>query len=69
MRAREVNRTIERRGGVIIRQRGSHRTYLVEVDGTRAQTVVPQHTGDIPTGTLRAIQRDLEPVLGRGWLI
>jgi len=26
------------------------------------------HTGDIPTGTLRKIERDLEPYLGKGWL-
>lgn len=27
-----------------------------------------QHPGDIPAGTLRSIERDLEPVLGKGWL-
>jgi predicted RNA binding protein YcfA (HicA-like mRNA interferase family) len=31
-------------------------------------TTVPQHSGDIPAGTLRAIERDLEPALGKGWL-
>ncbi|AWR21948.1 putative RNA binding protein YcfA (HicA-like mRNA interferase family) [Aurantimicrobium minutum] len=30
--------------------------------------VVPQHGGDIPIGTLRAIERSLEEVLGKGWL-
>jgi hypothetical protein len=34
----------------------------------KAATTVPQHTGDIPAGTLRAIERDLEPALGKGWL-
>ncbi len=69
MRAREVNRVIERLGGVAVRQRGSHRVYVAQAGGVQAQTTVPQHTGDIPTGTLRAIQRDLEPVFGKGWLI
>jgi len=29
---------------------------------------VAQHTGDIPVGALRAIERDLEPAFGKGWL-
>ena len=68
MKAREVNRKIEVRGGLILRQRGSHRFYRVEVDGAVAHTTVPQHPGDIPIGLLRKIERDLEPVLGKGWL-
>lgn len=60
---------IERSGGALVRQRGSHRLYrVVAADGTTAQTVVPQHGGDIPVGTLRAIERDLVPVLGERWL-
>jgi len=31
-------------------------------------TTVAQHAGDIPAGTLRAIERDLEPAFGKGWL-
>jgi hypothetical protein len=34
-----------------------------------ARTSVSQHAGDIPRGTLGAIQRDMEPVFGKGWLI
>jgi predicted RNA binding protein YcfA (HicA-like mRNA interferase family) len=73
MRAREVNRRIERLGGKMVRQVGSHRRYVViysDAAGreTTVATTVPQHTGDIPAGTLRAIERDLEPALGRGWL-
>jgi len=33
-----------------------------------AQTIVAQHRGDIPIGTLRAIERQMEPVFGKGWL-
>jgi predicted RNA binding protein YcfA (HicA-like mRNA interferase family) len=73
VRAREVNRRIERLGGVMIRQTRSHRRYMVtyaNVAGAEAKiaTTVPQHSGDIPAGTLRAIERDLEPGLGKGWL-
>ncbi len=39
------------------------------LDGTTAQTTVAVHgASDIPAGTLRAIERDLEPVFGKGWL-
>ncbi len=68
MKAREVNRLIERLGGEQLRQRGSHRLYRAAKDGVTAQTTVPQHTGDIPTGTLAAIRRDMEPVFGKGWM-
>lgn len=72
MRAREVNRRIEQLGGHQIRQRGSHRQF--EASTTRngetvtARTTVAQHSGDIPNGTLRAIEKDMEPVFGKGWL-
>jgi predicted RNA binding protein YcfA (HicA-like mRNA interferase family) len=68
-----VNRRIERLGGVMVRQVGSHRRYVVVFTNdsgveARAATIVPQHSGDIPAGTLRAIERDLEAALGKGWL-
>jgi len=73
MRAREVNRRIERLGGVIARQVGSHRRYVAsytDAAGREATvaTTVAQHAGDVPAGTLRAIERDLEPAFGKGWL-
>jgi len=69
MRAREVNRKIERAGGVHTRTVGSHKRYEVTVKGVTASTSVPQHPGDIPTGTLYKIQKDLAPALGRKWLL
>ena len=33
-----------------------------------ARTTVAQHASDVRPGTLRAIERDLEPVFGKGWL-
>lgn len=73
MEAREVNRRIERLGGVMARQVGSHRRYVVTYTGAAGEqatvtTTVAQHAGDIPAGTLRAIERDLEPAFGKGWL-
>jgi predicted RNA binding protein YcfA (HicA-like mRNA interferase family) len=73
VRSREVNRRIERLGGVMARQVGSHRRFVVtytDAAGRQAtvRTTVAQHAGDIPAGTLRAIERDLEPAFGKGWL-
>jgi predicted RNA binding protein YcfA (HicA-like mRNA interferase family) len=73
MRAREVNRRIERLGGKMVRQVGSHRRYPAKyqdaegIEG-RVATTVPQHQGDIPIGTLRAIEQDMKPAFGEGWL-
>lgn len=54
------------------RQVGSHRRYAVtgtDAGGPRTWfTTVPQHTGDNPAGTLRAIERDLQGAFGAGWL-
>jgi predicted RNA binding protein YcfA (HicA-like mRNA interferase family) len=73
MTAKEVIRLIERRGGVLLRQRGSHRHYETQAilaDGTEAtaRTTVTYPAGDIRPGTLRAIERDLKPVFGKGLL-
>jgi len=68
VRARDVNRRIERLGGVPVRQKGSHRRYRVTSNGITAFTTVAQHPGDMPIGTLAQIERDLAPVLGEKWL-
>lgn len=60
-----MNRRLESLGAEMVRQVGSHRRYRA---GT-CLTTVPQHgSRDIPAGTLRAIERDMEPCLGKGWL-
>ncbi|MFG1917641.1 type II toxin-antitoxin system HicA family toxin [Micromonospora sp. NPDC048898] len=73
VRAREVVQRIERLGGWQVRQRGSHRMFQASAeleDGSKVtvRTVVPQHGGDLPIGTLRAIERDMAPLFGKGWL-
>jgi predicted RNA binding protein YcfA (HicA-like mRNA interferase family) len=56
------------------RQTGSHLRYAVTYTDpatgaeVTAFTTVAQHPGDIPAGTLRAIERDLEVAFGKGWL-
>lgn len=68
MKAREVNRAIERRGGYVLRQVGSHRRYEARKGDMVCKTTVAQHAGDIPAGTLRKIEKDMEPVFGERWL-
>ncbi len=74
MRARQVIREIERRGGRFVRQVGSHARYdaaYVREDGSEGKvaTTVAMHPGDIPTGTLRKIEKDLAPAFGEEWLL
>jgi predicted RNA binding protein YcfA (HicA-like mRNA interferase family) len=65
MTGKEVLRSLMRPGCSVARQRGSH----VRVRCGECQTRVPVHAGkDLPPGTLRAIERDLDPCLGKGWL-
>jgi predicted RNA binding protein YcfA (HicA-like mRNA interferase family) len=73
--AREVVRRIEDRGGHLVRQKGSHATYEVVRRDEKGEVVakaraqVPIHSGDVPPGTLRSIQRQLLAVFEEGWLI
>ena len=74
MSAMQVIRRIEELGGHHVRTRGSHATYAAESRGeagevlTTARAQVPIHAGDAAPGTLRSIQRQLEPVPGERWL-
>jgi predicted RNA binding protein YcfA (HicA-like mRNA interferase family) len=64
MSGKEVLRIITKLGGEVVRQRGSH----VRVRcGSCGSTVPMTGSRDLPPGTLRAIERDLEPELGEGW--
>ncbi len=41
----------------------------MRIECGECRTTVPIHASDdLPRGTLRAIERDLEPCLGRTWL-
>ncbi|RIK10736.1 MAG: hypothetical protein DCC49_02095 [Acidobacteria bacterium] len=65
MTDRELIRRLRRQGCEGVRQSGSH----MVVRCGHCQSVVPRHAGrDLGTGLLRAIERDLEPCLGRKWL-
>lgn len=66
MTGREVLKVVLRRGCENLRQRGTH--VIVCCPGG-CQSVIPVHGGqDIPVGTLRSIERVLEPCLGKRWL-
>jgi predicted RNA binding protein YcfA (HicA-like mRNA interferase family) len=67
MTAREVVRALTRLGAVEVRQKGSHRRYVSACG--KCATTVAMHAGDIPKGTLRSIERAMEPCYGKGWLL
>jgi predicted RNA binding protein YcfA (HicA-like mRNA interferase family) len=65
MKAKELLRILRKKGCIEARQESSH----IIVRCGACQTTVAVHAGkDIPKGTLRAIERNLEPCLGKGWL-
>ena len=65
MTGKDLLRRLRRLGCVVLRQKGSH----VRVRCVKCATTVPLHPGeDLGVGLLRAIERDLEPCLGKGWL-
>jgi len=49
----------------VVHQDGSPQKWRLH-DGS--SVIVPVHSDDIPTGTLRSIERQGEPALGRMWL-
>lgn len=65
MKAKELLRLLRAHGCIEVRQKGSH----VRVQCTRCFTTVPVHAGeDLGPGLLKAIERQLEPCLGKGSL-
>lgn len=65
MTAKDVRRMLRSLGCIEVRQSGSH----LRVERGHCRTTVPAHAGEtIGPGLLRAIERDLEPCLGKGWL-
>lgn len=65
MKAKEILRILRRKGCVELRQKGSH----IRIQCGSCFTVVPVHAGEeLGAGLLKAIERDLEPCLGKGWL-
>jgi predicted RNA binding protein YcfA (HicA-like mRNA interferase family) len=65
MTTRSLRRILKELGCAEVRQVGSH----LRVECGTCRTTVPVHAGeDLKPGTLRAIERDLEPCPGKGWL-
>lgn len=78
MKHQQVIAKIEKLGGEFVWQTGSHRRYKAvdtTIDESReprratAITTVQVHKDkDMPMGALRAIEKQLEPAFGKGWL-
>lgn len=66
MTSREVIRILKRLGCVELRQSGSHKFF--ESPCGKCRTPVADHPGDIPSGTLHRIRKDMAPCLGPDWL-
>jgi predicted RNA binding protein YcfA (HicA-like mRNA interferase family) len=65
MTSRELTKLLEAKGCTFVRSgKGSHQIWRCPGG---CQTVIPSHRGDIPSGTLRSIQRSLEACLGKEW--
>ena len=65
MKAKELLKKLAALGCVVVRQKGSH----VRVRCGVCFTTVPVHAGeDLGVGLLKAIERDLEACLGKGWM-
>jgi len=65
MKAKDLRRILALKGCAEVRQKGSH----LRVECGSCVTTVPIHPGeDLGPGLLRAIERDLEPCLGKRWL-
>lgn len=65
MTGKELLKLLRSLGCEEVRQKGSH----VRVRCGTCFTTVPVHAGqDLGPGLLRAIERDLEPCLGEGWM-
>ena len=65
MTGKDLLRRLRALGCIELRQKGSHERVRCGKCDTTAQV----HAGqDLPPGTLRAIVRDLESCLGKGWL-
>ncbi len=65
MKARELLKVLREAGCATSEGNGAH----IKIQCGKCRSVVSFHAGhDIAKGTLRAIERQLEPCLGKGWL-
>lgn len=65
MKARELLKILRNKKCVELRQKGSH----IRIQCGNCHTTVPNHPGEeLGIGLLKAIKKDLEPCLGKGWL-
>lgn len=67
-KAKDLNKVLVKKGAYVVRQKGSHRLFRVDHADGFCQSVVPQHGGDVPVGTVKSIEKDFEQAFGKGWL-
>ncbi len=65
MTGKQLLKRLRKFGCVELRQRGSH---VIVRCGDRVTTVPVHAREELGPGLCRAIERDLEPALGKGWL-
>lgn len=65
MTSRELRKLLKSKGCVEVRQTGSH----LRIVCGKCKTTIPVHKGeDLGRGLLKAIEKQLAPCLGDGWL-
>lgn len=60
LRMRELVKEMERRGFALLRHGGKHDIYALASSGH--QIVVPRHPGDMPTGLVKRLQKELNKI-------
>lgn len=61
MSAKDVRKTLKKKGCEELRQTGSH---LQVKCGDQCQTTIPMHGGDVAIGTLKSIERSVKGCVG-----
>ena len=64
--SRDLIRVLTKLGAIKVRQAGSHARFVSACG--KCATTVPIHPGDIKRGTLMAIEKDMTPCYGKGWV-
>lgn len=68
MTSREVVRRLKKLGAVNVRS-NKHPVFRATKGKLVVTVPVPMHPGDVAKGTLYEIQRQFEPIFGKGWLL
>ncbi len=67
MKRRDVIRRIQARGGYLQRSGANHDIYAADIEGGKVIAPVARHT-EIDPFIVKAIEKQLGPAFGEGWL-